>query len=560
MTFQHALQEVLARYDDADSEHETIKDQIRHEYADELLAILPKQGQYAVKGSAGMGSTALIPWIAAFDKRISDAASKGFYLVYLFKADRTGVYLSFLLSWTEFSNLYKGEIALENIRRIADRTWSSVSSSLPNKNDLRTSIDLGRVGSRNTTLARGYEQGHVCGYYYDRNNIPSDEQLSKDLKSMLSIYGKVIQTYAEKIDDNASTILEAYEQSIPILCNSEISIKEAAQEVHTEHSSGASKRRTTNNQKRISTLIQEAFEVTAVPSEQFSAFKTYLIEKEHLSEDTAKTYANEFKKQNTFYSLYSRLVFTDPGTNKQVKLANTDIKDICTTPIYELSDVTSVCRLLLFIQESGYRYVRKGTGNNAESDATRFTTALKYYEKFLISNIPVPETVLCPGLDHTNRDDKPVSTTPKKKSKIDFVQKNIRNIQLGKFGESLEIAFQKRQLLDRGQHELADKVRPISEENDNAGYDILSFDPETGEELHIEVKTTSGGLDRPFYVSSHEVIQSHDDHAFMLVRYYDCYSEKPKRFENRGDLHGSAELIPSSYIIYPDPIKESNNR
>ena len=40
---------------------------------------------------------------------------------------------------------------------------------------------------------------------------------------------------------------------------------------------------------------------------------------------------------------------------------------------------------------------------------------------------------------------------------------------------------------------------------DTAGYDIRSFDKNTGTEIHIEVKTTSGPLKTPFFMSAAEV-------------------------------------------------------
>jgi hypothetical protein len=40
---------------------------------------------------------------------------------------------------------------------------------------------------------------------------------------------------------------------------------------------------------------------------------------------------------------------------------------------------------------------------------------------------------------------------------------------------------------------------------DGLGYDIKSFDPVTGEEIHIEVKTTSGPAETPFHMSASEV-------------------------------------------------------
>ncbi len=57
-------------------------------------------------------------------------------------------------------------------------------------------------------------------------------------------------------------------------------------------------------------------------------------------------------------------------------------------------------------------------------------------------------------------------------------------------------------------------------EGDGAGYDILSFD-EDGRRLYIEVKTTTGNYNTPFYVTNHELTQSIGfPDQYLLYRVY----------------------------------------
>lgn len=44
--------------------------------------------------SAGIGYWTEIPWIDVFDREITESAQKGYYVVYLFREDMSGVYLS----------------------------------------------------------------------------------------------------------------------------------------------------------------------------------------------------------------------------------------------------------------------------------------------------------------------------------------------------------------------------------------------------------------------------------------------------------------------------------
>ncbi len=49
---------------------------------------------YKVAASPGIGNWAEIPWIAVFDREITETAQEGYYIVYLFRKDMSGVYLS----------------------------------------------------------------------------------------------------------------------------------------------------------------------------------------------------------------------------------------------------------------------------------------------------------------------------------------------------------------------------------------------------------------------------------------------------------------------------------
>jgi 5-methylcytosine-specific restriction protein A len=49
---------------------------------------------YSIQASPGNGSWANIPWIAIFNKLVTESVRFGFFIVYLFEADFSGVYLS----------------------------------------------------------------------------------------------------------------------------------------------------------------------------------------------------------------------------------------------------------------------------------------------------------------------------------------------------------------------------------------------------------------------------------------------------------------------------------
>ena len=75
--------------------------------------------------------------------------------------------------------------------------------------------------------------------------------------------------------------------------------------------------------------------------------------------------------------------------------------------------------------------------------------------------------------------------------KFDPAQRDARNRELGTAGEELVFESERRRLHDRGQPGLSKQVRWIAQDDDGAGFDILSFSRD-GAARWLEVKTTNG--------------------------------------------------------------------
>src|SRR5439155_332406 len=68
---------------------------IRGESARELQAALGQRKDGLIcEGGAGVGNFATVPWLAIFDPIVTDSATRGYYVVYLFSADGEIVHLS----------------------------------------------------------------------------------------------------------------------------------------------------------------------------------------------------------------------------------------------------------------------------------------------------------------------------------------------------------------------------------------------------------------------------------------------------------------------------------
>ena len=126
--------------------------------------------------------------------------------------------------------------------------------------------------------------------------------------------------------------------------------------------------------------------------------------------------------------------------------------------------------------------------------------------------------------------------------KIDWNAVNERRTEIGAKGEEF-VYKQERQAAYAISPELAKRVIHLSiEQGDGSGYDILSVD-KNGNPVYIEVKTTTSGVDTPFYISKNErdffFDNVENDNAFL----YRVYDFDPKK--NTGKI----KKIPARDLI-----------
>ncbi|WP_051532688.1 MrcB family domain-containing protein [Fusobacterium perfoetens] len=139
--------------------------------------------KYKVDGSCGQGGWAAVPWIAIFDKDITQSAQEGYYLVYLFDEKINKVYLSLNQGWTFYKKEFGKKKGSENIKKVSDK----LKRKLLILKD-RSYKDLEEISLGEGNLAKGYELGHICGVEYDLKTLPNENVLINDLINMLNIY------------------------------------------------------------------------------------------------------------------------------------------------------------------------------------------------------------------------------------------------------------------------------------------------------------------------------------------------------------------------------------
>ncbi|HEY5593262.1 MAG TPA: DUF3883 domain-containing protein [Paludibacter sp.] len=131
--------------------------------------------------------------------------------------------------------------------------------------------------------------------------------------------------------------------------------------------------------------------------------------------------------------------------------------------------------------------------------------------------------------------------------KINYLEKEQNNLQLGRFGEELVLKYEKWNLIRVGKEKLADQVRWISnDEGDGAGFDILSRNY-NGTDKYIEVKTTRLGRDTPIFFSNNELQYSiSNSDNFHLYRIFN-FEKDTKMFLKNGALNKICTSVPITY-------------
>ena len=128
---------------------------------------------------------------------------------------------------------------------------------------------------------------------------------------------------------------------------------------------------------------------------------------------------------------------------------------------------------------------------------------------------------------------------------------NDQHVAIGLRGELLVLNCEKERLLAAEKPDLAELVEHVSiTRGDGLGYDILSFGVD-GTRRYVEVKTTVGSKDAPFYLTRNELEFSASVPAnYYLHRVFDL-NRKPQFYVLAGNLHKLLKLDPAVYLAYP---------
>jgi hypothetical protein len=166
----------------------------------QLLEASAKQYDLAVQGSDGSGSKNRVPWVRIYSPSLSPVAGIGWYVVFLFAADGSAVFLSLnqgILDWDHGNKIRKNPSEVAANR---DQSRALLQNRGHNVGDLLEKIHLADPGD----LGELYENGNVYALDYQAPLRVSDEQVSADTSRLLQLLTDLYSAGQDVVSDTSS--------------------------------------------------------------------------------------------------------------------------------------------------------------------------------------------------------------------------------------------------------------------------------------------------------------------------------------------------------------------
>jgi 5-methylcytosine-specific restriction protein A len=219
MALREALNKILNEYADESTGKfagNLMADFVRHGLPDVVSGVLHGDGVaepdvFTIEGSAGQGQWVRCPWVAVFDPVVTESAQRGYYPVYLFREDFTGVYLSLNQGVTDMREQYRSRV------KEALRTRAADYRARLGKVDAALSlavIDL--RPSHQSSYAADYEAGNILAAFYSADAMPSEETLVADLRQALELYRQLtysagaVSAVGLEVEEQDNNLIEDY--------------------------------------------------------------------------------------------------------------------------------------------------------------------------------------------------------------------------------------------------------------------------------------------------------------------------------------------------------------
>ena len=168
---------------------------------------IAKSRNILVKFGTGIGGIANVPWIAFLDYRETNTTAKGLNVVYLFKADMTGIYLTLNQGVGKTETTSPSQEYIDRLSKIA----------LEFRQEFKDMQKYGFVLDNNVNLAsegntpKAYERATILHKYYDVKDLPDNFIILQDLVKLINAYS----AYMDKHIFGSPLILNSQRDEVP---------------------------------------------------------------------------------------------------------------------------------------------------------------------------------------------------------------------------------------------------------------------------------------------------------------------------------------------------------
>jgi len=168
-----------------------------------LVALTAEHPHTVVKGSVGQGNWATVPWIALMDERLTETTQQGVYLVYLFRADMSGVYVTFNQGVTQLKKSLGWSAAKKRLIEVAREQQARFGDRLRPSFTCADGIDL-----RATGLGAEYEASTIAWRLYERGALPAASVLVDDIRRLLAVYDEFAANPEDQMSPSSTDYAE----------------------------------------------------------------------------------------------------------------------------------------------------------------------------------------------------------------------------------------------------------------------------------------------------------------------------------------------------------------
>tara|TARA_B100000787_G_C16175667_1_gene288881 strand:- start:109 stop:1347 length:1239 start_codon:yes stop_codon:yes gene_type:complete len=182
----------------------------------ELQSLVDKR-LYLANASIGKSGLAGIPWLAVFDKEITQTTQEQYYISYLFSRNAKKLHLSIAIGATQFTELYgDNNKTTKKISAAKDNFVNNFEKFAPardfKKMDLLAESDtnfIRKFSSSITRRADHYEAGSFFTKTYDLVNPDFDEDdIVNDLKNYIDCYRQIV------LDPISDVLMETLDETV----------------------------------------------------------------------------------------------------------------------------------------------------------------------------------------------------------------------------------------------------------------------------------------------------------------------------------------------------------